>query len=89
MNSNGLINFTAIGGWAAGVSLAASTVAKLIGQGENTVSALYSGNPGSYGYGGDCAGGVVAKQLTAPGGNPNLLGSPCYQGSDGNYYEDP
>lgn len=78
------------GGWAAGIQAAANLLAGMINQqGLNSVSLLYSGQPGSYCQGSNCVknkGSVVSKQLTALGGSPTSLASPCYF-QDGNYYE--
>jgi len=89
MSNGQLINFTSSGGWAAGIVLAASTLETHISNGQTSVSSLYSGNPGAYCVGTGCNGDVVANKLTALGGNVNSLASPCYQGSDGQFYEKP
>jgi hypothetical protein len=86
MSNGHLINFTSNGGWGAGVALAASTLATHISNGQTSVSSLYSGQPGAYCVGGHCDGPIVASKLTALGGNPNSLASPCYE-SNGQFYE--
>lgn len=91
MYQGSLINFTQSGGWASGIALAGQTVAKLMANGETSVSSLYSGKNGSYCVGPGCSDKVqyLTSKLTALGGNPNAIWSPCYEGGDGFYYLKP
>jgi RHS repeat-associated protein len=91
-----LKNFSNSGGWAAGIAAAADTAANHIGAGQNTISALYSGNTSkqngglaAYCVGAGCADKTkyLTTKFTAMGGNVASLTSPCCLGNDGNYYE--
>lgn len=86
-----LINFTQSGGWAAGIALAAQTVAQHMANGQTSISSLYSGNNGAYCVGANCANkvSILTAKFTALGGNVNSIESPCYEGGDGLYYEKP
>jgi RHS repeat-associated protein len=83
-NANGTVSYPLINynyqggpGWAGGISDAATTVMNQIAKGNNTVSKLYSGNPGAYCVnvpGQPCstgAGNVESYFELFGGGNPN------------------
>jgi RHS repeat-associated protein len=87
-----LADFTNAGGWAASIQAAADVLkVHIFSDGQTSVSALYGGNHGAYCVGPNCSkkSGQVGKKLAAQGGNANSLTSPCYQGSDGQYYQKP